>query len=446
MNKEKERRLLRVAQSIHNELSLMLLKDTKDPTLVDVNITGVKMSQDLRGAKVFFSILNPEGRDRVKRALDRAAPFFQGKIGQLLQLRHTPRLYFVFDETPEKSARISSIVNETRLDRQREQLNMTPEQSLAKRISEANCIWLCCHRKPDGDALGSVLAMKHILHLSGKRDVTAWIPDEIPPTMTFFPGVDELSVTLKPDVNPDLTIVLDTASPGQLHAEMAKRMNAQTLGHVAVIDHHDQFETFGHTVIRRDASATGQVLFDLVDELVWPMDRNVALCLYSAIVADTGNFRFGNTSRVTFETAATLLDFDISPSDVAKSLFDTFTVSRQRLLGKVADTLCFFCDGRYARLMCTRKMLEDAAAGPQDLEGFVNIGRNVIGVEVAVLYTETENGARASLRANGKKDVAAVAAVFGGGGHRAAAGVTFDGVALPDAMLRLDAELVKLFE
>ncbi|MBN2717166.1 MAG: 30S ribosome-binding factor RbfA [Deltaproteobacteria bacterium] len=445
MNKEKERRLLRVGQTIHNELSLMLLKDTKDPVLMDVTVTGVKMAQDLRGAKVFYSVLDTAQKERVQRSLGRAAPFFQGKIGQLLQLRHTPRLYFVFDETPEKSARINEIVNETKRDRQREQMQMSTEQVLAKRISEAEHILLCCHRKPDGDALGSVLAMMQILKLTGKRQITAWVPDEIPPTLSFLPGVDDLVTELEMTDAPDMTIILDTASPGQLHDEMAQRLREQRLGHVAVIDHHDRYEDFGHTVVRRDASATGQVLFDLIGELIWPMDDTIALCLYAAIVADTGNFRFGNTSKVTFETAARLMAFDVKPADVSKRIFDTFTLSRQRLLGKVTDTLELFHDGRYARLYCTRQMLDETGASAQDLEGFVNIGRNVIGVEVAVLYTETDDAAKASLRANNGLDVAAIAATLGGGGHKAAAGLTQKGVSLEDAMNRLDAEIAKLF-
>ena len=446
MNKEKERRLLRVGQTIHNELSLLLLKDTKDPSLLDVTVTGVKMAQDLRGAKVFYSLLDTSKKERVQRSLGRAAPFFQGKIGQLLQLRHTPRLHFVFDDTSEKSARINEIVNETRLDRQRERMAMSTEQTLARHISEANRILLCCHRKPDGDALGSLLAMKQILALSGKKDVTAWVPDEIPPSLVFLPGVTELVSSPEHMDAPDLTIILDTASPGQLHDAMKERLSAQTLGHVAVIDHHDQFDAFGHTVVRRNVSATGQVLFDLVNELVWPMDDTVAMCLYAAIAADTGNFRFGNTSRVSFETAAALLKFDINPADVAKKLFDTVTLCRQRLLGPVADTLEIFHDGKYARLHCSKEMLDKAGATAQDLEGFVNIGRNIIGVEVAVLYSETDTAAKASLRANNGHDVAAVAASLGGGGHKAAAGLTLNGVKLEDAMSQLDAEIAKLFK
>ena len=446
MNKEKERRLLRVGQTIHNELSLLLLKGTKDPALLDVTVTGVKMAQDLKGARVFYSLMDVAQKERVQRSLGRAAPFFQGKIGQLLQLRHTPKLYFVFDETPMKSARINEIVNETKRDRQREQMGMSVEQILAKRISEAESILLCCHRKPDGDALGSLLAMKQILKLNGKRDVTAWVPDDIPPTLTFLPGVADLVAAPESEAAPDLTIILDTASPGQLHSQMASRLSGQTLGHVAVLDHHDQFDEFGHTVVRRDASATGQVLFDLINELVWPMDDTIAMCLYAAIAADTGNFRFGNTSRVSFETAAELLKFKVDPADVAKRLFDTVTLSRQRLLGPVADTLELFHDGRYARLYCTKEMLDRASASLQDLEGFVNIGRSIIGVEVAVLYSETETAAKASLRANGTRDVAAVAAILGGGGHKAAAGLTLNGVALNDAMAQLDGQIAKLFQ
>ncbi|MBN2343961.1 MAG: 30S ribosome-binding factor RbfA [Deltaproteobacteria bacterium] len=444
MDREKERRILRVGQSVHNELSLMLLKDTKDPALTDVTITGVKMAQDLRRAKVFYSLLQPENKLRVHRSLHRAASFFQGKLGQTLQLRHTPVLQFVFDETPQKSARINELVNETKLDRQRENQQLSPSQLLAKRISEADTILLCCHRKPDGDALGSVLAMQRILTLQGRQSV-AYVPDEIAPNLQFLPGVENLEKQFDSQNTPSLTIVLDSASVGQLPKEIQEAYSQQRLGHVAVVDHHASHdENFGHTVVRREISATGQLLFELVNELVWPMDDDIAQCIYTAMVADTGSFRYSNTTQSTFQTAAALMEYNIQPAQIAKELFDTFTLPRQRILGKVADTLQMDCDGKLATMTCSLDMRASTGATLDDLEGFVNIGRNVVGVEVAVLVTEMNDGAKASLRSNGQVDVAAIAAVFGGGGHRAAAGVTFANQSMQDALEALRTEVLRV--
>lgn len=440
MDKDKSRRLLRVGQAVQNELSLMLLTGTKDPALQDVTITGVKMAPDLTRAKVFYSVLQADNRKRVQRSLGRAASFFQGKLGQTLQLRHTPVLQFVFDETPQTGARINEIVSETKLDRQKEIQNLSAEQQLAKRVSDADSILLCCHKNPDGDALGSVLALKRILAMQGKQ-CTVFVPEEIAKNLAFLPGLDEIDQKLADDFIPSLTILLDTASTGQLSTVLLERYEAQRLGHVAVIDHHAQHEQFGHTVVRREVCATGQLIFDLVGELVWPMDDDAALCLYTAISADTGSFRYSNTTQATFETVAQLMKYRVSPSKVAKELFDTFTLSRQRILGKVADTLVIDCDGKVAFLSCTQKMLQETGATSNDLEGFVNIGRNVIGVEVAVMFTETEHGSKASLRSNGQVDVASIAAQFGGGGHRAAAGVTFDKIKINDAQPKLKASI-----
>ena len=138
MDKDKGRRLLRVGQSVHNELALMLLTDSKDPALRDVTITGVKMAQDLTRAKVYYSLLQRENKKRVERSLSRAAAYFQGKLGKTLQLRHTPILHFVFDETPEKSARINEIVNSTKQSRQKEFHNLPVEKQLAKTLPRAS--------------------------------------------------------------------------------------------------------------------------------------------------------------------------------------------------------------------------------------------------------------------------------------------------------------------
>lgn len=436
MEKDKERRLLRVGQSIQNEISLMLLKDVKDPALMDVTITGVKMAVDLSTAKVFFSLLQVQNKERILRSLRRAAPFFQGKLGQILQIRHTPRLTFIFDETPQKSARINEIVHETKIDRQNEALNSSPEKELAKHVASAEFILLGCHKKPDGDALGSALAMQRILQLCGKKSVV-FVPEKIADNLMFLPGVGDVVHEIDSDTRPSLTILLDTASVGQMPIQLQDMYNAQALGHVAVIDHHAHSEKFGHTIIRREISATGQLLFDLIQELVWPMDDRIAICLYAAIVADTGSFRYSNTTKATFLTAAELMSYKFSPSEVAKELFDTFSLARQRVFGVVASTLEIEKNGSYATLFCSKKMLDQTSASAADLEGFVNIGRNVKGVKVSVLFTEIDDGIKASLRANGNIDVASVAVQFGGGGHRAAAGVTFEGIGMEEAIRKL---------
>jgi len=425
-----ERRTRRVGESIRGELSRLLVRQIGDPRLALATITDVRMSPDLKAARVYYVPSTGASEADVKSGLSKAAPFFRREIGKNLALRYTPTLTFHLDDSFDKGSRVDRILHETHKDAEAAKSAVTQEQALAKRIAESSRILLAVHANPDGDAIGSLLGMYGILRLQGKRPI-AYCPDGIPRTLAFLPFSDEIVRTLEPDAEFDLTLLMDTADANLLPDGFPP--DAQR-GAFAVIDHHREHGDLGEVVVRRDVSAVGELLYDLAMELLWPLDEKVAQCLYTSIVADTGSFRYSSTTPATHRAAADLIDRGADPWVAATGLFESFTLSRQRLFGLVTDTLEVSADGRYADVVCTPEMLRSTGAVKADLDGAINIGRSIAGVEISALFrVEPEGHIKVSFRSKGNVDVALLSSKFGGGGHKNAAGATLRDVSLEAA-------------
>ncbi|MCK9462183.1 MAG: 30S ribosome-binding factor RbfA [Proteobacteria bacterium] len=424
------RRGRRVGESIRAELSRALLRQIGDPRLLRATITDVDMSPDLRSARVFYVPPGDVDREGVRAALDKAASFLRKEIGRSLALRFTPALSFHLDESFDVGSRVDSILRETRRDLDDAAKIESPEKALGRIVATSSGILLAVHANPDGDAIGSLLGMHGILRLLGKRPV-AYCPDGVPATLRFLPGAEDVVAALEPDSAYELTILMDTAD---LALAPAGFPPAERRGVLAIIDHHAAHGDLGDIVVRRDVSAVGELLFDLAMELLWPLDERVAQCLYTSVVADTGSFRYTSTTPATHRVAAALIERGADPWAAATGLFESFSLARQRLLGLVAGTLEVSADGRCADLVCTPDMLAAAGAVKADLDGMINLGRSIEGVEIsAVFRLEPEGHIKVSFRSKGRVDVAALASRFGGGGHRNASGATLRGVSIADA-------------
>jgi phosphoesterase RecJ-like protein len=429
------RRALRVGESIRGELSRLLVRQIGDPRLKLTTITDVVMSPDLRSARVFYVPPRNVDYEEVRSSLVNAASFFRKEIGQSLSLRFTPSLSFHLDESFDRGSQVDSILRETRKDLDAAARSESPEATLAKNLATASRILLAVHANPDGDAIGSLLGMYGILRLLGKR-ATAYCPDGVPATLRFLPYTEDVVAALEPDAAFELTLLMDTAD---LDLAPAGFPPVERRGALAIIDHHAAHRALGDIVVRRDVSAVGELLYDLTAELLWPLDEKVAQCLYTSIVADTGSFRYTSTTPATHRAAAALIERGADPWAAATGLFESFSLSRQRLLGLVADTLEVSADGRCADLVCTPEMLAAAGAAKADLDGMINLGRSIEGVEISTLFRlEPEGHIKISFRSKGRVDVAALASRFGGGGHRNAAGATLRGhdVAEAKAIIR----------
>ena len=326
-------------------------------------------------------------------------------------------------------------------------------RATAKRLVTNGARFLVtCHRRPDADALGSALGFAAILRELGK-DVTVWHPERVPTYLGFLPGVDRVIRKLPKDATFDSTWVMDTAARALLPKGFPP---ARVAGQVVVVDHHVGHEKFGDVMLRDTAApATSEVVLRLMADLgVERVPDEAATPLYAALVADTGGFRYPGTSAATLRTGARLLAAGVDPWDVAYHLFEDWPWERMQLLRAVLDTLETDVEGRFASIYVTRAMLERAGADEGMIEGLVNYGRMLRGVEVAALAweqaptTDAEGNSVAStklsLRSRGRVDVASIAKSLGGGGHRGAAGATLE-LDVHQALARVRTAVARIY-
>lgn len=285
-----------------------------------------------------------------------------------------------------------------------------------------------CHLRPDADALGSALGWAAILRAYGK-EAEVYTADRPPRSLEFLPGLDRVLHTLPIAQTPfDASFVMDAAA-----AALVPPLPRPVCGPVVMIDHHAAHDDFGDLVLREpDACATGVLVLRLMREL--GMERvpaDAAKPLYAAVVADTGGFRYVGTNAETMRLGAELLEAGADPWETAYNLFEGWEAERMKLLGAVLDRMDLECDGRVAVLEVSRAVLREAGADDEMVEGMVNYGRMLRGVEIAVLLWEQPASAgpvtKVSLRSSGSADVAAIAKALSGGGHRAAAGASVTG-------------------
>lgn len=435
------RRRRRVGENVRAELSRLLSREVRDARLAWATITSVEMSPDLRNARVYFVDSGSGDEDRMRRALERATPFLQREIGQKLKLRFTPRLVFYHDESFDEAGRVDELIEQAAVEDAERRGEDTPERALARLVAEAGRVLVATHANPDGDAIGSLLGLCRILRLMGK-DALAYCPDGIPGTLQFLPGAGEVAATLDGEDRFDLAVVVDTAAANLLPDGFP---GEDRRGKLAVIDHHAQHGDLGEVVIRRESAAVGEILFDLSQELVWPIDAEAALCLYASIVADTGSFRYSSTTPHTHEVTAELLALGAEPWPVATALYESFPLKRQRLLAEVLGTLETSCDGRYADLTATQEMLGRVGATKADLDGMINYGRAIDGVEISAMFRREPGGEiKVSFRSKGRIDVGALASSMGGGGHVNAAGCTLTGIDIDGAKGKIREAVAEL--
>ncbi|MBU1711212.1 MAG: bifunctional oligoribonuclease/PAP phosphatase NrnA [Proteobacteria bacterium] len=294
-------------------------------------------------------------------------------------------------------------------------------QEIIATINKASKVLITTHIFPDGDALGSQLALGNILESIGK-EVFLYGEEEVNYMYDFLPGGEKIKTEL-PDLDSvDCIVALDCGDQYRLGKAM-DRLLAHPM--VIMIDHHAGNKEFGNlTWVEPKRAATGEMVFDLATALDAELSSEAAYCLYTAIVSDTGSFKYNSTTADTFRIARELIFKGISPAEVAGNLFDNFTEARLHLMKEVLATLALYDENRIAVIHVTREMFEKTGAGREDTETFINYPRSLGTVKVAVFVKEAENGEiSVSLRSKGNGcDVAAVASKFGGGGHRNAAG------------------------
>ena len=281
------------------------------------------------------------------------------------------------------------------------------------------------HVEPDGDAVGSTLAMVHILH-SLKKEVIACLADPVPPIFRFLPGAPGIRGEVPLDFSPECVIVLDCSDLRRA----GRILDEIDLDSVVLmnIDHHNSNSHFGNFSVVEESAATGELVYSLLGYLGAPLTHDIGMCIYTAILTDTGGFRYRNTTSRSLQIAAEIVGMGINPGEIAERACESYPLERFQILGKALRNLRTSCDGRVADFFVNQKMFNSNGISPSIVEGFVNYPREVDGVLVSVFFREKAQGQyRVSLRSKGDADVSEVAQFFGGGGHRNAAGCVVEG-------------------
>ncbi len=292
-------------------------------------------------------------------------------------------------------------------------------------------ICLTTHVNPDGDGIGSEVALVHILRAQGIEAVItnpSPTPERFAFLFTDLPGVDRSGHGVKELRRADAILVLDIADLGRL-GNLAATVRERGVP-VGCIDHHASEGVLppGPRFVDATAAATGELIFMLARERGWTIPLEAARALYVALVTDTGGFRFSNTRPRTLRIASELLALGIDTEQVYLDVYASAPAGRPRLLAEVLQTLVVEESIGLAWLTVPPGAMERHGVGSDDLDGVVEHARSIRGIRLALLFREMSGGRiKVSLRSVGTVDVAVLAARFGGGGHSRAAGVALPG-------------------
>lgn len=305
---------------------------------------------------------------------------------------------------------------------------MRAPQTLVDRLRQCRHPVLTAHSNPEGDALGSALALALGLRALGKRAQVVF-HGGIPRRYRVLPGAESVRQVVTPPV--DLLVILDC--PTRERADLPRKWQQAKVPSL-IVDHHpspsngEKVKDEALAWIEPKAAATGEMVAALLEALRVPMTKEIATCLYAAIITDTGVFRFANTTPRTLRLAAKLLNYGVNPQALADKLVESRSFQATELLARMLIKAKFEENLGLCWSTISLRDFEQTGTTDEDTENFVDFLRAVDGARVAVLFREVERGlVKVSLRAKDDTDVSLVARLFGGGGHPAAAGCRVNG-------------------
>ena len=298
-------------------------------------------------------------------------------------------------------------------------------------ISENEKIFISTHINPDGDSIGSAFAMYHYLKKLGK-DCRIINHSEVPLVYSFLNEKEIFNEISDENIafikNADLGIILDIGDFYRL-GEVANIIESTTVETIN-IDHHPLTENdfFTHNFINLDASSVGEILYSYFSSLGSDIiDKEMMLGIYSAVLTDTGSFRFSNTNQLSHEIAVDAIKMGINISEIYQNIYENSSVSRIKLLGNVIQKLNFDCNGELLWFSLNNDMIKEVDGTNQDFDGFTDFFRGIQGVEIALMLYDLKGKVRLSFRSKGKYKVNDVAKKMGGGGHPFASAALVDG-------------------
>jgi bifunctional oligoribonuclease and PAP phosphatase NrnA len=297
---------------------------------------------------------------------------------------------------------------------------------IAEEIRKSQSIVILTHVRPDGDAIGSQLALTLSLSALGKK-VETWNEDGLPEAFSFLKESKLVTAPSSDPKNFDLVIALDTATRDRLGTCLPAVQHANSWIN---IDHHASNPGYGDlNYLDVTAPATGQIVFELITKQGYPMTREIAEALFVAISTDTGSFRYRNTSAHTFEIAAELIQLGVDVAQISEYLYESQPKRRVLLLRELLQNARFFANDRLGTMALTLQEKQRLQIQPADTDGLIDVVRSIDTVIVAILFEELENGrVRISMRSKDNAiDVNKICSEFGGGGHQLAAGARIRG-------------------
>jgi phosphoesterase RecJ-like protein len=291
----------------------------------------------------------------------------------------------------------------------------------AAAIAAAPTLALACHHTPDGDALGSVLALHLLALANGKESVASW-PEPFPvaPHYEFLPGLDLATKPGDFPSHPDLMVTFDCGSIGRLAELGGPAGNAREL---IVVDHHSTNDGYGTiNLIDPDAAASAVVVRRLLAKLGWELTRDAAECLYTGLICDTGRFQYDCTTPEVFTLARELATFGLPIAAMNRQLFEEHRLAYLRLAGMALQRAVYDGERRFVATWVTEDDLATFGVGLEETEGLIDLLRRTTEADVSAVLKETPDGVKVSLRAVNSVDVGQVAIGFGGGGHASSSG------------------------
>lgn len=316
---------------------------------------------------------------------------------------------------------------------------------IAKFILESKKIGITYHVSPDGDAVGSVLALFNALK-SLNKDCYIISKDTLSENLKFLKGSDEITGEITEPVDEtDIVVVLDCGNLERVSANLK-----EFAGTIINIDHHLSNDKYGDVnYIDSNAAATAEIVFELLNLMGISFEKensvikDIGTCMYTSIVTDTGAYRHSNVTERTHKISAILKKIGVDNTFIYQSLFDNKDFSRIKLIGKALSNMQLILNGKVALLELDKAFTEDLGIDIGDTSDIISYGLQIKGVEVTLLLKEVEDGVKASLRAKSYVDVRKIAEVFGGGGHVRASGIKIKNMSMEEAKYEILNEIQK---
>ena len=433
----------RVNTEVQHELSNIIRGGLKDPRVAPwTSVVAAEVAPDLKTCKAYISVLGDAyEQEQTIKGLQSAEGYIRRELARTLNLRNTPEIKFVLDQSIEYGVNMSKKIDEVTKDLKTEVLR----KMLNKVLENVSTIAIGGHVRPDGDCVGSCVGLgQYIRENYSDKTVDIYLKD-IPESFHFLKGTETILESVDDEEKVyDFFISLDCGDTDRLEYSKTLFNKAK---HTFCVDHHISnigFADVNHIV--PEASSTSELVYGLLDEE--KISQNVAEALYLGIVHDTGVFQYSCAGPETFRVAANLLEKGIDGPKIIEDTFYAKSYAQNLVMGRALMESILFLNGTGIASYIRRDVMDFYGVGPKDLEGIVSQLRVTEGVEVAVfMYELKQNEFKVSLRSKEKIDVSKIAQYFGGGGHKKASGFTMAGTpfdVLNNLSKQIEAQMEKL--